>query len=140
MWGDPGSGELHITLFFDTDWRKAVDGQLSAYTFQFGGGKWPAHANALDLSEDVEGVIIYGLTFQQEDNIPGYRGSPTLLISNMSGEPADVLKRAMRLQVDEQHFWCLSRGNRREPTPDLPRRVYDPGASADARYSSVWGR
>ena len=104
--------ELHLTLFFDVDWQSAVKGDLSIYTFEYGKGVSSTieKAYSIDLSSTVNGVVVRDLTFQRENNLPGYIGSPTVLVSNTSGEPADVLKRAMRLDVQEGNVWVLIQG------------------------------
>ena len=47
--------------------------------------------------DSPDGIVVHALTFRRVNNLSGYRGSPTVLVSNMTGIAADVLERAMRL-------------------------------------------
>ena len=104
VWTDIESEQLHLNLFFDVDWQSVAKGGLSIFTFEFATGVWVAKEEqvSIDLSEAVDGVVVHALTFTQGNNLPGYIGSPIVLVSNMSGKPADVLKRAMRLEVQKK--------------------------------------
>jgi len=104
VWVDDQTQELHVTLFLDTDWSEVIEGPFTIFALEAVLGR-PISTQGpypVDFSEAIHDVYVRELIFQQENNLPGYNGSPNVVITNMSGKPFDVLERWGRLELEEQ--------------------------------------
>ena len=102
VWADESGEELRVTLFLDVDWQQVVEGQLSVIAMERANSYLAGH---VDFSEAIGGVYVRELSFRLEDNLPGFVGSPVVMLINMSGDPKDVIRRAWRVDLEEKHVY-----------------------------------
>jgi hypothetical protein len=97
----PETGDLHITVFLNRDWRDLAGDGLFINSAELGpdlrvesgarrmcrpkglaeGG--PQERNvSVDFSQDVNGVYFQRLVFTQGNNPPQWKGSPVIEITN----------------------------------------------------------
>ena len=100
MEGDPA--ELHVEVFIDTDWQDGVGEALFIHSAArpFVDGEPTYSRIPIDISESIQGVYSRELVFAGAAEWLGL-GAVRIYITNMDGEPGDVLRAISRAEIEE---------------------------------------
>jgi hypothetical protein len=102
---DEETDDLYVTIFIDTDWQDVVEGEIFLHTQEVGNiqevglSAFRQTVETIDFSKAVDGIFMHELKFKADDNFGDYDISPSIWVTNTTGDAEDLVYRISRLEL-----------------------------------------
>ncbi len=106
---DEETDDLYVTIFIDTDWQDVVEGEIFLHIHEVGNiqevglSALRTTVETIDFSKAVDGIFMRELRFRADDNFGDYDLSPSIFVTNITGNTEDLFYKIGRLEVSMNH-------------------------------------